>query len=233
MIGFEESVVHRLWLASGIASVLAIVVAFALLPGDEGGESPADIAARYADGREGYLRASFAEVLSVALFLVFLAAFSAVLRRAEADKAPVAGVAVVAGSVAAALQIVSYALIATLAYRTAETGNEDVIMAFYDFSSLASGFAEVPLAVFLAVASAGIIRTRVAPAVFGYLGLAAAAFSLVAGASLARGGAFSVHEGIGFLALVIFWFWLLATSIALVVRGRPRIDRAPSSSTPG
>jgi hypothetical protein len=210
---------HRLWLASGIASVLAIVVAFVLLPADEGGESPADIAARYADGREGYLRASFAEVLSVALFVVFLAAFGALLRRAEGDPAPLAVVAVVAGSVAAALEIVGYTSIAALAYRTAETGNEDVIMAFYDFSSLASGFAAIPLAIFLAAASVGIIRTRVAPAALGYLGVVAAAFSLLAGASLAREGAFSVHEGIGFLSIIVFLLWLLTTSIALVVRG--------------
>lgn len=210
---------HRLWLASGILSVIAIVVAFVLLPADEGGESPADIAARYADGGEGYLRATYAEVLSVALFLVFVAAFAAVLRRAEGDKAPLAAVAVVAGSVAATLEIVGYTLIATLAYRTAETGNQEVIMAFYDASSLMFTFAQVPLAVFLAAASAGIIRTRVAPVALGWFGLAAAALSLVAGASLAREGAFSVHEGIGFLALMIFLLWLLATSIALVVRG--------------
>ena len=47
MIRFEESVVHRLWLGSGIASVLAIVVGFVLLRADEGGESPADIAMRF------------------------------------------------------------------------------------------------------------------------------------------------------------------------------------------
>jgi hypothetical protein len=213
---------HRLWLASGIASVLAIVVAFALLPADEGGESPADVATRYAEGREGYLRAAYVEVLSVALFLVFVAALGAVLRHAEGDKAPWAAVAVVAGSVAATLQIIGYALIATLAYRAAETGNEDLIMAFYDASSLMFTFAAVPLAVFLAAASAGIIRTRVAAGALGWFGLAVAAFSLVAGAALAREGAFSVHEGIGFFALMTFLIWLLATSTALVVRRRAR-----------
>jgi hypothetical protein len=210
--------VRRLSATSGIASVLAIVVAFVLLPADEGGERAADIAARYAEGREGYLRAAFAEVLSVALFLVFVAAFGAVLRRAEGDGAPFAAIAVVAGSVAAALQIIAYTAIATLAYRTAESENEAVIMAFYDFSSLAAGFAAVPLAVFLAAASAGIVRTRIAPSALAYVGFAAAAVSLVAGASLAREGAFSVHEGVGFLALAVFLLWLLATSIALVAR---------------
>jgi hypothetical protein len=61
---------------------------------------------------------------------------------------------------------------------------------------------------------------RVAPAALGYLGVVAAAFSLLAGASLAREGAFSVHEGIGFLSIIVFLLWLLATSIALVVRGQ-------------
>jgi hypothetical protein len=219
--------VNRLWTASGIASVLALVAGLVLLPADEGGDSPADIAARYADGRDGYLRAAYVEVLSVALFVVFVAAFAAVLRRAEGTAAPFAAVAAVAGAVAATLQIAGYTLIATLAYRTAETGDENVVIALYDASSLMFGFAAVPLAVFLAAGSAGIIRTRIAPAALGWFGLAAAAFSLAAGGSLAREGAFSVHEGIGFLALVVFLIWLLATSIALVLRqapGHPRAD---------
>ena len=50
---WARPVLYRFWLASGFASVLAIVVAFVLRPADEGGESPAAIAARYAGGREG------------------------------------------------------------------------------------------------------------------------------------------------------------------------------------
>ena len=39
-----------------------------------------------------------------------------------------------------------------------------------------------------------------------------------AGGSLMRVGLFSVHGGHGFLSLVLFMLWLLATSIALTVR---------------
>lgn len=210
--------VRRVWSVSGVASFAAIIAAFGLLPADAGGDSPADIAARYADGREGFLRAAYLEALSVGFFLVFVAVLSALLRRREPDGSPFSVVVAVAGSVAAALQLVSYGLIATLAYRTAETGNEDVIMAVYDASSLAYVLAGIPLGVFVAAASLGVLRTRVAPAPVGWLGLPVAAALIVSAASLTRDGLFSVHGDFGFVALSLFLLWLLAASISLVVR---------------
>ena len=94
---------------------------------------------------------------------------------------------------AGTLQLAGYAMIANLAYRTAETGNVDVIMALYDLSSMAFTIAFIPLAVFVAAASGGILRIRTATRVVGWAGFVVAALLLAGGGSLMRTGMFSIH----------------------------------------
>jgi hypothetical protein len=88
-------------------------------------------------------------------------------------------------------------VIANLAYRTAETGNPDVIMALYDLSSMAFTIASIPLALFVAAASGGILRTRAAMPGVGWSGFVVAALLLAGGGSLMRTGMFSIHGGFG------------------------------------
>jgi hypothetical protein len=210
--------VEGAWLASGAASVLVFVVALFLLPADPGGHSPADIAARYAGGREGYLRATYFEALSVALFLVFVAALSTQLRRRQTGTGPLPATVATTGAAAATMQLAAYAMIANLAYRTAETGNTDVIMALYDLSEIVFLVALIPLAVFVAAASGGIFRTRAASTAIGWCGYVVAALLLIGGGIFSRTGALAPHGGFGFLALVLFLLWLLAASLALTIR---------------
>jgi len=214
----RRSGVERAWLASGVASVLVFVVALFLLPADPGGHSPADIAARYAGGREGYLRAAYFEALSVALFLVFVAALSTYLRNRQTGNGPLPAIVAITGAAAGAMQFAGYAMIANLAYRTAEAGNADVIMALYDLSEFAHHVALIPLAVFVAAASGGIIRTPAASTAIGWSGFVVVAVLLVGGGIFRRTGVFSAHDGFGFVALVLFLLWLLVASIALTVR---------------
>jgi hypothetical protein len=138
-------------------------------------------------------------------------------------------IVVAAGTAAGTLQLAGYTMIANLAYRTAETGNSDVILALYDLSSITFTIASIPLAVLVAATSGGILRTRAATPVVGWSGVVVAALLLASGGSLMRTGLFSVHGGYGFLSLVLFMLWLLVMSIALTVRaGR---DRRTTSRT--
>jgi hypothetical protein len=95
---------------------------------------------------------------------------------------------------AGTLQLAGYAMIANLAYRTAETGNVDVVMALYDLSSMAFTIAFIPLAVFVAAASGGRLRIRTATRVIGWAGFVVAALLLAGGGSLMRTRMFQAHQ---------------------------------------
>jgi hypothetical protein len=212
----------RVAAASGIAAFAAILVALFLLPADAGGGSAADIAARYSDGSEGYLRAAFAEGLAVACFLVFVAGLRNALARAEGPARTLASAVAIGGTVAAALQLLGYALIATLAHRTAGDADTDVVIALYDLSSIASGFSFFALAVFSFAAGTVMIRTGAISRMLGLASLALGALNLAAAGSLSQDGIFSVHEGLGFLAFALLYLWVLVASIVMLARPATR-----------
>lgn len=212
----------RLAAASGIAAFAAILVALFLLPSDAGGESAADIAARYSDGSGGYLRAAVAEGLSVAFFIVFVGGLRNAIARAEGQARTLSSAVAIGGTVAASLQLLGYGLIATLAYRTAGDADADVVIALYDLSSLAGGFSGFGLAVFFFAAGAVMIRTGAVSRVLGFASLVLVALNLVAAGSLAQHGIFSVHEGLGFLAGALLYIWVLAASVLMLRRPATR-----------
>jgi hypothetical protein len=209
----------RLAAAAGIAAFAAMLVALFLLPVDQGGQSAADIASRYSDGSEGYLRAAFAEGLSVAFLVVFLGGLRNAIARAEGRTRTFSSAVAIGGSVAAGLQLVGYALIATLAYRTAGTADTDVVTAFYDASSIASAFSFFGLAVLLFAAGTVMVRTGAISRVLGFAGLVLGVLSLVTAGSLEEDGILSLHTGIGFLALMFLYVWVLVAGVLML---RPR-----------
>jgi hypothetical protein len=211
--------------AGAIGAVVAFIVALLLLPADSGGQSPADIAARYSDGSAAYLRAAVAEGMSVAFFMVFVAGLRHRLAHADEQTQALASAAVISATVAATLQLAAYALIATLAYRTAADAGAAVVTALYDLSSIAGQFSCFGLAVFFFAAGIAMIRTGAVSRALGYAGLLLAALSLVTAGSLARAGAFSIHEGPGFLTLMLFYLWLLAAGVIMT---RRRLMHAPA-----
>lgn len=202
---------------AGLLSVAALVGAFVALPADPGGTAAADIANRYAEGSDAYLRATVFEVASVALLLVLLAGLCLHLRRTPGGELAASLVAL-GGAVVASCQLVSYGLIATLAHGTAVRGDDGVVMAFYDASALAFvtsnvGLCLVCLATGLAVLT-GSGRRRVLGGVSLVVGLAAAVGSL----AFAMDGLMSPHGDLSFLGLLLQLVWTVAASVSLLRR---------------
>lgn len=204
----------RLAGAAGLAAAGALIASFVVLPVDDGGTSAADIAARYA--ADGYVPAVVLQAAGVVAGLVFAAGTAAVLRTAGGPGSALPPLVLAGGAVAAALQLVGYAVIATLAVGTAGRAAADVVLALYDLSSVAFAFGSAGWAVCLAAVGVGIARTRVAGRWAGWLAGTAAIPSLVAAGSLASGGFFGVHGDLGFLAVVLVHLAVLGVGVSLL-----------------
>jgi hypothetical protein len=219
----QVTTVPSWWWGSGVAAVVVyFCVAFFLPPGTAG-ESPADIAARYAEGRAGFLPGLYVGGLSIVLQLVFVGVVTAHLARPQHRLGALALVGAATGTAAAVLQLVGIAVIATLAYRTAAVAGQDVTFALYDLSTIVPMFGTVPEAVFIATTSVGMLTTARrrgwgALALAGF-GLALAAAHLVSGATFRlpvgdRGAdVFTVHGDFGFLVSMAFLLWMVLVSV--------------------
>jgi hypothetical protein len=198
--------------------VAALVAGLVTLPADDASLAAPDIVARYGDGSAAYLRFAVLEGFGVALFVVFAGALSAVLHRAGGGRSSLAAVATTGAAVAAALQLGGYALIATLAYGTAERGDDDVVLALYDLSSATFMFAMFGLTIFFAATAVAILRTRALGRTVGWAAAVTALSSLVAAGSVAQEGAFGLHGDVGFFAVVLVHLWVLLAGVALLRR---------------
>lgn len=208
----------RLGAAAGLLSVGALLTSFMLLPVDDGGASASAIADRYA--AEGYLTATVVQALGVVAALVFAAALAALLRTAVAAGSPAPGLILAGASLATALQLTGYAVIATLATGTATRAGDDLVLGLYDLSSITFAFGSAGWAVALAAAAIGILRTRVLGRWAGWTALVASLLALTAAGSLAPEGFFGVHGDLGFLAVMVVHLAILTLSIALLVPRR-------------
>lgn len=208
--------------AAGIAAVVTMVATFAVIPSDSGGFSPQDIARRYADGSSGYLRATVLESLSVGLFCVFVAGLSVALwRRQQGGTAPLA--AAVGGTLLATCQLLGYAVIATLAYGSARDGDQALVMALYDLSSVFFVVANIGLAVLCAATGYVLVRGSVRRLVLGWSSITLAAVAAVAAGSYAPSGIMSVHGDLGFLVVLLQLGWTVAVCVRLLLPGQRRV----------
>ncbi len=208
---------------AGLGSVVAMAVAFAVLPADAGGSAPDDVARRYADGSGGYLRAAVLESLSVALLGVFVAGLCVFLWRRHGGAVPV--VAALGGTVLATCQLLGYAVIATLAYGTAGGGGTAVVTALYDLSAVLFVVANVGLVLLCASAGYDLLRGPGRYPVLGSASLLLAGAAAVASAAYAPDGPLSVHGDVGFVVGLLQLAWVLAVSVRLLVLRPPTSGR--------
>lgn len=204
--------------AAGIAGLLSVAVtlaAFTVLPADPGGSSPDDIARRYADGADGYLRAAGLETLSIVLFLVLVAALALHLRsRTELAAALVA----LGGAVLACCQLVGYGLIAVLALGTAERGDAATVMAIYDASSVAFVVSNAGLALVGLAAGFSLLRGPDRRTVVGVVSVLAGVAGVVGASAFAADGLLSPHGDVSFVVLLVQLVWTFAVALALTRR---------------
>ena len=210
---------ERLGGVAGIAFVALTVAAYAVAGPYPATDDPVrEIAGFFADERGRVLAGLYLQALSVPFFVWFLGTLRAVLRRAEGELGEASAVAVVGGSVLAALALVTTAVYAALAF---EPPSPSAVRALFDVGNLLVVFSSFATAAFVAGASAAMLRTGQLGHRPGYAGLAVAAVQLLSGASLAASGWFSPTGVVPIAAFVLFLAWTLATSAVMA--------RAPSA----
>ncbi|WP_148575260.1 hypothetical protein [Nocardioides caldifontis] len=196
--------------AAGVLSALVMLGAFLVLPPDSGGTSPEDIAARYAEGSAGYLRAAALETLSTALCALLVAGLAAWLL----PRRPVAAFAVAAGGVVmVTCQLAGYAAIATLAQGAAESAGNDVVTAIHDLSALLFVVGSAGLALLTGAVAAAGLRGSPVLAAWSVVTCCAAAVGSVA---FATDGLLSPHGDLGFLVLVLQLAWTVTAGVTLL-----------------
>lgn len=196
-MGYRETSAGERWaLASGIIFVpLAIVPDFALA--------------------SELQTASYLRGLGAMCFLVFLGGLLGVLQRAEDGAGSRFPLALGSGIAFVTLVLLAQVGWLSLASVTALGSTPETRRALEELARLALGVAQLPAAVFVATASAAMLRTRVTPRWVGWLGLAAAVMQGVG--TVGHNNALGLFGFIGFL---LFLIWTLATSVGLLLRSR-------------
>lgn len=199
---------------AGVLAAAALIGAVLLLPADDGGAAPSDIAARYADGSAGYLRSVLLEFGSLALTAVLAAGLCTWAMR----RSPVAAVATALGAaLLLTCQLLGYGVIATLALGTADDGALDVVMALYDMSTLAFAAGNVGLTV---MATAVAVHARRGHRVLGAWSAVTAVAGVAGAASIQPAGPLAAHGDVSFLVVVLQLAWTMAAGVTLLRSGR-------------
>lgn len=210
---------ERLSMASGVATVLAVVAAMFSAPSHaEGGA--AEFAASYASNAGGHLTSTFLSGLASLFFIIFLGGLFSILRRAEGGPGTLARMLLGGG-----LSLITLVLAGQAAYAASVmvAGGEGVapgvVRGIDTLAFVTMQFAIFPRVVFIGATALILLRSTVTPRWLGWAGLVVAAVNLVG-----AGGAFD-YEGtstlglFAFLSLVVFVLWVLATSIVYLARG--------------
>jgi hypothetical protein len=126
---------------------------------------------------------------AIGCLVVFLGALRAALRRREGEAGALSAVAVIAGSVVAAVELL-------------DPENARVVLAF-------------PTAALVLAASVAVLTTAALPRPHGWAGIVVAVAQAPAGFAVASSGAFSPDGVVPVVAFVLFLGWIAATSVAL------------------
>ena len=189
-------------------------------------DPPAEIERYFLDNEQEVRALGFFHVLAAVALLFFAAYVRALMRRVEPEGGGLPALALAGGVTAAAFLLLSALLFRTLA-EPAVAGDDATQHAVLVLSYLAGGPAiAVPLAPLIGACSLVAVRRGVLPAWIGWLGAAAAAFSLVS-ASMLLGPADnnSALFGLVLMAAGLAFLWVLAASVAMV----KRVESVPES----
>lgn len=207
----------RLTAAAGIFFVVLSIAGFVVrgIPPTPGG--PLDEArAYYVDHRTGVLAYAYLDGLAMICLVAFAAGLGGLVARRGGDPLGILARLTLAGAVGmAAIAMVLDMTEAALAAHTA-AGELAAAQALFDLVSMLP-LTTLPLALFVAGAAAGIIRSAVVPRWLGFVALVPALAGLVGAAGLGDPSGPVAAIGLfgGYLPMLL---WMLATSIALVVR---------------
>jgi hypothetical protein len=166
------------------------------------------------------------ELLSFALFAVFLAYLYGVLHRAEGGNGWLAGLVLTAGITQLAVKLASADVIGASVANRHELSPE-LARVLNDTNAAAFVFSWLPFGVFVAGAAAAMLHSRVVGRGFGWTGLLVGAATVAA--VLAAGTDVLGANPIPFL---LGGVWLLVISVRLLVRRPLNTHPVPTASAP-
>lgn len=209
---------------AGLAFIVLAVVA-ALLPGvpPKVTDGPASILSYVSDGRTQLLVAALLNAVAAGLVIWFSAAFAEAIR--ERDERSDVHMALLAGSVLVGGAIFAYGIAtAVLAYGS-DTFLAPTTIALFKGVMVLGVMLGFAAALPLAAAGIGVLRTHLMPDWLGYVGLAAAAISALAGFGIffdsgvyAPGGSFMPY-----VSLTAGGIFVLCASIYMVREHLPEV----------
>lgn len=189
---------------------------------DLGRASTADIVRFYANQPATHRVGVTVAGMVFVLFLVYLAGLHRVLSTRQPTAATVA---LSAGIVVAAFYLLS-ATVATLPLsRQLGAMRPEQVDVLFGLRTLGQQliFSMFPRVVFLAAASAAVLRARVLPRWIGMLGCAFASLALLGGLRFLfplESALYGVLDGLAILSMYTFSLWVVASSLGLLVRSR-------------
>lgn len=152
-------------------------------------------------------------------FFVFIAALYRLTRQAEGDDGWVALTALIAAVVGSAAFVVSWSLLAAVAYRPGQ--DPAILRTLTDASWITTDFAAVAFAAFIGAISFAVLRTRVLPEWSGWLGVPFALVTLIGAPVVSAGsGAFSPQGLVAHIDGLVFAPWVLIICAAAVLAAR-------------
>jgi hypothetical protein len=182
-------------------------------------DEPAEIASHYEENESEVLTANTMYLLGTVALLWFLGSLRSVLRRAEPLEGRLSAIALAGGTAGAALLFAAAATDMAGALRVMERDEIDAQTAsvYYDLSSVLFGLAApMAFAVLLLATAVATLRHGALPVWHAWISIALAIAMLV--------------PPVGYIAMIVFIFWVLVTSILLYV-GRPGVTTPAPAAT--
>lgn len=206
---------------AGLITVLLIVVGVATYANLSVNDSTSTLTNALLHNKSRALVSIDAQLLSVIPFVVFLAGFYQVLRRAEGREAPYALLTLVGGLGLALIIVLWQATLGATVLAAQYTGVEHVrpLIALGDTLDQVS---PLPLAVFAGAASLLIVRTGSLPRWIGWIGAPTAILAALGGLDIVD--AQSLLDKVGLMALVLWLVWMIAVNISFLRRRGERSE---------
>ena len=223
----DERSISRWTAFAGIATVAITVVAIAIFaslspPADD--DTPASVAAFFADNRTPILVLTYLVALSFGTNLVFFVGLRELFRERGREIDALANVGLVAGAAFVVLLFAAFAVLLQLAYREG-AGDPGTQRTLFDLYSLMVTMTGVPTAVSVGAFSIAVLKSGVVARWLGWYGFAVAAAHLISMASFAREGFFTPAVMAGTVAPLMFEAWVLVFSVLLLMRAAPARSR--------
>jgi hypothetical protein len=225
---------ERLGAVSGILFFAAVIASFFTPDTPDADDPTTEIVSSIADDRTAHLVSAYLTGIAALFFLVFVGALWSRLRGAEADRGP--SILVALGGLGTALMILVANGVFLALVEAADEGREPAaVRALFELDEIVFIGIGWTSAAFYAGAALSSLATGSLPRWLGWIAAALAVVFVVAFLGVfSRDDEGGVLGAIFFIAILVNFLWILATSIVML-RASPSAERmrAAPSRSPG